>query len=68
MEKNLIPIHYERSNTQGKLKQNLFSPKEKTIKQGIDSDRSYNSSLSKTNKEISILRNELKKNTELMRL
>ncbi|CAI2384453.1 unnamed protein product [Moneuplotes crassus] len=69
MDKKLIPIQYERSNTQGRLKQNLFSPKEKTIKQGIDSDRSFNSSLVKANNEISILRDELKKkNSELMKL
>lgn len=69
MEKQLAPVHFERSNTQGKLKQNLFSPKEKTIKQGFDSERSYNSSLAQANSEISLLRDELKKkNNELIKL
>lgn len=69
MNKNLTGIPLGRSNTQGKLKQNLFSPKEKVIKQGFESERSFADNLSQAKNEISILKEELKKkNNELFKL
>jgi len=69
IDKNFIGIQYERTNTQGNLKQALFSPQEKVINQGFNSERSYNNNLQKANFEISILKDKLKKkNNELLKL
>lgn len=61
-------FNFSRSNTQGKLKQHLFSSGD-PIPQNLDSDRDFDENLNRANSEISILRQELiKKNNELLKL
>ncbi|CAI2380411.1 unnamed protein product [Moneuplotes crassus] len=69
MENKFIPVHFERSNTQEKLNQNLFSPSTRMVNGDNNSEQNFNESLAEANNEISILRNELKKkNDELVKL
>lgn len=60
---------FERSKTQGKLKQELFSNREKFINHNADTEVNFSENLQRATSEINMLRQELRnKNTELQRL
>lgn len=62
-------FRFERTNTQGKLKLNLFSGTDRDTLPPANSERSFAENLDRANSEISILRQELKKkNNELAKL